>query len=346
MSRFDFKLAVGAISKEAVEAVFSVAQNQDVPLGLIVSKNQIDYDYGYVNGWTTERFMGYIDAMRMLYPRAEVAICRDHCGPGFKETSNGQDVALTIQTDIELGFDLIHVDMCRLPGSDEDRLKATLRTLEFIRELDGNIGIEVGTEENQGIAATDLSRLDWETDAIQKICQPVFYTVQTGSLVKNACQIGSFDEVAMTYAAELLHDKGMKVKEHNADYLTPDEIRARGGLVDAMNIAPELGTIQTATFLDLCRDWRINTHGWAEEVRDKEQWVKWVQYPLELNVPLMLHMAGHYHYTSYRYQQMEAQLQKTLGNLRFWLTGPMGRRIHEYLTNRKALGMGRDPRAE
>ena len=46
------KLFIGPMSKEIVDAVI----DYPVPLGLIPSRRQVDYENGYVNGWVTETF--------------------------------------------------------------------------------------------------------------------------------------------------------------------------------------------------------------------------------------------------------------------------------------------------
>lgn len=44
-----YKLGIGALSSEIIEAVFRYSNNNLIPLMLIASKNQIDWDGGYVN---------------------------------------------------------------------------------------------------------------------------------------------------------------------------------------------------------------------------------------------------------------------------------------------------------
>src|SRR3989338_1438190 len=103
-------LAIGPMSSESVEAVFRYSHFHRKQLMLISSKNQIDWGGGYVNNWTTKKYMDYVGQMKKSYPQADVLICRDHCGPGFNGSHDLRGVYKTIEDDIENGFDLIHMD--------------------------------------------------------------------------------------------------------------------------------------------------------------------------------------------------------------------------------------------
>src|SRR5690242_5038473 len=114
------RIGIGPMSPEIVEAAFRYSSLRRTPLMLIASKNQIDWDGGYVGGWKTTDYMDYVKKMKKKYPRAEIYVCRDHCGPGFKN-DDLDDVYKTIDSDIENGFDLIHVDFCHA-GKDKAHL--------------------------------------------------------------------------------------------------------------------------------------------------------------------------------------------------------------------------------
>ena len=70
------------MSQEAIEAVFSYSSAYAYPLMLIASRNQIDWDRGYV--LRTAEFGDYVCDLGRRYPLADVKVCRDHCGPGFR----------------------------------------------------------------------------------------------------------------------------------------------------------------------------------------------------------------------------------------------------------------------
>ena len=100
------------MSSEIIEATFRYSQYHRTELMLIASKNQIDYNGGYVNSWTTDEYVEFVEEMREEYPHSNVKLCRDHCGPGFNGVYDLDDTYKTIESDVKNGFELIHIDFC------------------------------------------------------------------------------------------------------------------------------------------------------------------------------------------------------------------------------------------
>jgi len=252
--KINSNLGIGPMSSEIIEAVFKYSHFHRKELMLIASKNQIDYQGGYVNRWTTKDYMDYIDQMRDRYSNAKVHICRDHCGPGFNGSYDLKDTYKTIEADIKHGFDLLHIDFCHYKGAKEEQFEETKKAIEHSLKLNPNILFEVGTDENEGINFNllNIEEIEKEFKFFKSFCNPEFYVVQTGSLVKEINQVGNFNKDFVKKVYELLKRKGLKLKEHNADYLTREDIKNREGIVDAMNIAPQLGVIQTMFILKKC----------------------------------------------------------------------------------------------
>jgi hypothetical protein len=307
------KLAIGPMSSEVIEAVFRFSNYNRKQLMLISSKNQIDYSKGYVNNWTTKEYMEFIKSMREKYAYSDVLVCRDHCGPGFNGNSNLEDVYKTIKEDIESGFDLIHIDFCHFNGTREEKLEESKKAIEYCKSLNPNILIEVGTDENTGAnfsITNNLESLEYEINFFKKFISPQFYVVQTGSLVKEIEQVGNFNSDFVKRASDLLKKNGMNLKEHNADYLSREEIEKRKGIVDAMNIAPQLGVVQTQLTLLKCSIYGVDTNEFIEEVYSGKKWVKWLQNNTESNKFLCATIAGHYHFNSESYKKIIEQLEK------------------------------------
>ena len=119
-----------------------------------------------------------------------------------------------------------------------------------------------------------MEELEWEIDFFNGFCKPEFYVVQTGSLVKEINQAGAFNEQFTAKVAKLLKDRDIKLKEHNVDYLPASEITLRRGMVDAMNIAPQLGVIQTQLVLTKCLIYGIDFSDFINEVYAGGKWQK------------------------------------------------------------------------
>ncbi|MCF7910682.1 class II D-tagatose-bisphosphate aldolase, non-catalytic subunit [Candidatus Pacearchaeota archaeon] len=305
-------LGVGPMSSEVIEAIFRSSHYQRKQLMIIASKNQIDYEGGYVNNWTTKEFMEFVYKMKKSYPNSDVKICRDHCGPGFNGNHELSDVYKTIKTDIDNGFDLIHIDFCHFKGSKDEALEESKKAIEYCLKLNPNILLEIGTDENQGtnFGIMNLNELEREINFFKNFCNPEFYVVQTGSLVKEINQVGNFNKEFVEKISEILTKKGLKLKEHNADYLSKENIKKRSGIVDALNIAPQLGVIQTAITLQKCLVYGVDFSKFSEVVYKKGKWKKWLYENSAENKFLCTIIAGHYHFASEEYKNIMEELGK------------------------------------
>jgi hypothetical protein len=305
-------LAAGPMSTEIIEAIFRFSHYNRKELMIIASKNQIDYSKGYVNNWTTREFMDFIGIMKQKYSYSNIKICRDHCGPGFNGIYDLEDTYKTIETDINNGFDLIHIDFCHFQGSKEEQFQESKKVIEYCYKLNPRILIEVGTDENLGtnFNLMNLREVEKEISFFTEFCKPEFYVVQTGSLVKEINQVGNFNKEFVQKISGILKTKGIKLKEHNADYLSREEIEKRGGIVDAMNIAPQLGVLQTMTVLSKCLAYGINFDDFLNEVYEKGKWKKWMHNHTPENKFLCCAIAGHYHFSSENYKKIIEKLNE------------------------------------
>ena len=305
------KLAIGPMSSEIIEAVFRYSHYNRKELMLIASKNQIDYSGGYVNKWATPDYMSFVKEMKSKYQNSKVIICRDHCGPGFNGNFEIEDAYKTIKSDIENGFDLIHVDLCHYPGTKDEKFEASKKLIEYCFSLNPSVMLEIGTDENAGdnFSLSNLYEIENEIDFFKNFCSPEFYVVQTGSLTKEINQVGNFNADFLKSISALLKRKGLKLKEHNADYLSKEEIKKREGIVDAFNIAPQLGVVQTNLVFGKCLVFGIDFTDFVNEVYNGGMWKKWLHNANHENKFLCALIAGHYHFSSDSYKKIINQLE-------------------------------------
>ena len=306
------KLAFGPMSTESIDAVFKYSETFRKEMMLIASKNQIDYSGGYVNNWNTAQYMNFVRKMRTRYPHANVAICRDHCGPGFNGNHDLKDSRMTIKTDIENGFDLIHIDFCHYHGEREEMLARSREATMYALSLNHRIALEIGTDENDGshYSAGEIDRIASDVTFFKEFCNPEFFVVQTGSLIKEMQQVGTFNQEFVGKIHGFLKSQGLKLKEHNADYLSVEEIEQRKGIVDAMNIAPQLGAVQTLTVLQQSRIYGVSPDAFLEEAYNGGKWKKWLNTNNPENRLLCSTIAGHYHFASENYKNLVDRLSK------------------------------------
>lgn len=308
----DSNLGIGPLSSEIIEAIFRYSNYYRKNLMIIASKNQIDHSGGYVNNWTTDDYASNIEKLKQNYPNAVVYICRDHCGPGFNGIYDLPDTYKTIEADIENGFDLIHIDFCHFQGTREERLEEAKKAIKHCLSLNPNISIEVGTDENIGTnyGFLNIDEIEAEVDFFKNFCKPEFFTVQTGSLVKEINQVGSFNKQFVESVSKNLGTRGIKLKEHNADYLSKEEIIQRRGIVSALNVAPQFGVIQTQFVLNKCLIYGINFNDFIEEIYRGGKWKKWLCKNSPENKFLCSIIAGHYHFSSDAYKFLIDKLEK------------------------------------
>jgi len=302
-------LAIGAISYEIVESVFKYSQEHNIQLMLICSRNQIDFSDGYF--LKTQEYNKFISKMRKAYPIADVVLCRDHCGLGFKDGIEDSInlVKETILCDLLCGFDLIHLDVSRMTGSHLSILKELEKLIEFSRSQKDKVLFEVGTDENEKYDALDLNQVRREVDYISNFCEPEFYVARTGSLVKENRNVGKFNTKTALVSA-ILHENNIKFKEHNADYLTSSEISKRENIIDAMNIAPQLGIIQTNCLLSQACVYGIDCTDLENHVYDSRKWEKWLYTNTASNKNLCVQIATHYYYNAKEYVDIMNKLSE------------------------------------
>jgi len=310
MAEIISKLGIGPMSPEIIESVFHYSQKNKTQLMLIASKNQIDYNGGYVNNWNTEQYMNFVKSLKIKYPESDVVICRDHCGPGFNGIFDLEDTYNTIRSDIENGFDLIHIDFCHFKGSKEEMLAESKKAIEYCKSLNPNIKIEIGTDENTGKFYDSPSEILEDLNFYLDFIKPDFYVVQSGSLVMEINQVGSYNDDFMKEVSEVLKSKNVKIKEHNADYLNGKEINKRSNVVGALNIAPQMGVVQTQLMIQKCLQYGIDFNGFLDKSYNSKKWEKWLKDNTSENKFLCSVIAGHYNFKEEEYKLIVNEINK------------------------------------
>jgi hypothetical protein len=290
------------MSREVIEILCNYSHNNKKPLMIIASRNQVDAESGYV--MTTPQIREQLSTL----PTDYIWMCRDHCGPYFLDAEKNlslrdavEATKKTIAYDIEQGFNLIHIDTSRV----EDTYGIAEELFKFCLDLNPNVQFEFGTEENVGVAA---GAIKYKADVAfaKNIPNMQFVVAQTGSLTMEDRQVGSFDVPMVKKLVKFAEAAGVKLKEHNADYLTADQIQLRKKAgVHACNIAPQLGVIQTKKILELARKFDVDSGYFEAEVLASEKWRKWL---IDGDNSVRIAIAGHYCFGSSEYKELENKL--------------------------------------
>lgn len=294
------RLGFGPMSREIIDILCQWTTASERQLMIIASRNQVDAGSGYVMNTAQMR-----DQIRSQ-PNDHVILCRDHCGPYFLDTEKSLDLSQaveatkkTIAGDIEAGFDLIHIDTSRV----DDTYGIAEELIEFCLKLNPGILFEFGTEENVGVAAGAV-KYKQDVAFAKNFPNMQFVVAQTGSLCFEDTQAGGFDSEVVADLVACANDSGVKLKEHNADYLTAEQIQLRKSVgVHALNIAPQLGVVQTKLLKRLAQANGITSewNTFSQKVLDSGRWRKWTHSNTDDQKVVV---AGHYCFASDEYQQL------------------------------------------
>lgn len=284
------------------ETLAKYASRYQRPLMFIASRNQVDAASGYV--MTTQQLAEQISPWHSEF----VMLCRDHCGPYFLDSEKALSLSdaieatkKTIAKDIENGFNLIHIDTSRC----ENEYKVAEDLIEFCLKLNPNILLEFGTEENVGVAAS-VAQYAKDVAFASGFANMRFVVAQTGSLTYEDRQAGTFNIDTVAALVNLADNCNIKLKEHNADYLTAEQIQLRKKTgVHALNIAPQLGVIQTKCVLALADVYGVDSTTFKETVVNSKRWAKWTE---SSNKELQVAVAGHYCFGEDSYLTLEDKL--------------------------------------
>jgi tagatose-1,6-bisphosphate aldolase non-catalytic subunit AgaZ/GatZ len=302
------KLGIGPMSRQIIESVFSYSAKKKAPLMLISSFNQINYLGGYVTN--NNNYAQTVDFLRKKYPDSEVYICRDHCGPGFSSDITMDNLNEAMQYDLDSGFDLMHIDFSKYSQNLDEILNVSKNAIEFIKSKNPDTKFEIGTDENTGNDFRTPDQVNKIADYFKEICDPVFFVIQTGSLIKEIEQVGHFDSDYVKNVLPIINQKNMLIKEHNADYLGTQELQKRQGLVNAVNNAPQFGVLQTTFTIHKALQYGMNITDFLNTSYESKKWVKWLYKSNAENKFLCSVIAGHYNFETDTYRKLVEGISK------------------------------------
>jgi hypothetical protein len=331
------KLGIGPMSKEIIDCLNLFSVKYKTQIMLIASRNQIDikdFGGGYVNKFDTKSYARYIKSKKNKY----LIMARDHCGPytnsNIKKTKNlaneVENTKKTLFSDIQNDFQIIHIDTSKV--NKKFKYKVARDLIKFCnstaKKLNKKIKFEFGCEEHGLLRSINEFKQDLKF--LKQFKNIEYIVCQTGSLVKSVFQVGQFDFQKVPIMKKLALRQGIKLKEHNCDYLNLDQIKLRKShQIDALNIAPEFGYIQSLLTLRLCKKFKIKEFdNFYKLVIKKKSWKKW-NYNNE-NDEIKFLSAAHYHFSNNMYKKIIKKLNKYL-NFEKELYSNISYRLKNYL---------------
>ena len=305
------KLFIGPMSKNVVDAVLNYATENNVKLGLLPSRRQIEFDGGYVNNWLTHEFISYAGKNK------NVVLQRDHAGPLQGKTPDDGTESLIL--DATLGFDYLHIDPWKQYRDLNDGIEETIKLIKLCDTINPDCFYEIGTE--QAIRPYTPDELQIIIESVKEglgenLFNKVIYAViQGGTGIEGTRNIGKFNVSRCKEMIEICQKHGLKSKEHNGDYLTPDGIRKRFKMgLSALNIAPEFGVIETQCILEeiLNHFDEKSLNKFYDLCFQSEKWVKWLPsnincYTNELKKHVIIRTSGHYVFATEEFKEIKSK---------------------------------------
>jgi len=310
------KIFIGPMSKNIVDSIIEYSNDNNVSIGIIPSRRQIENTGGYVNNWKTSEFCKYIREKSN-----NILLVRDHCGPkqGYLE----DDGIESFTDDCKDGmFDVIHVDVWKKNKEYEDGLLDTIRFIELGYKLNPNMLYEVGTEES--IRPTTPNELDRLLTDLRKLLTADVFSkikyavIQSGTALKGNENIGYFDQKRLIEMTDVVKKHELISKEHNGDYLSSELIysKFKNGL-DTINIAPEFGQIETKVILEyIIKNNPELFEDFYKICFDSNRWVKWVSkdFNPQENKEEVINISGHYVFSDLKFIELKSKLGYNLDN--------------------------------
>lgn len=305
------KIFIGPMSKNIVDSIIEYSNENNIPIGIIPSRRQIENTGGYVNNWRTDEFCKYIRNRSN-----NILIVRDHCGPsqGYLD-DDGID---SFKEDCKDGmFDIIHVDVWKKNKDYESGLLETIKFIELGYKINPNVFYEIGTEEAiRKTTPVELEKLlfDLSNMLTPEIFNRIKYLViQSGTALKGNENIGNFNQDRLIEMIKVAKTYNLISKEHNGDYLSDDLLFSKfENELDSINIAPEFGQIETKVILDYIINNKPELFEEFYEIcLESKRWVKWVSddFKPEENKESIINISGHYVFSEPRFIELLNNLE-------------------------------------
>jgi hypothetical protein len=282
------KYFIGPMSKNVVDTIIEFCNKTNNVIGLIPSRRQVEHDGGYVNKWTTEEFSKYVTSLPLQ---------RDHAGPGQGNIDDNGLASLTYDCKY---LNLIHIDPWKKYPRYKEGLEETMKMIRYCYGLNPDIEYEVGTEEAiRRFESWELNELIKDLYAYlpPEVFKKIKYLViQSGTSLKGTNQTGTYDSDRLKRMIKVCKSHALLSKEHNGDYIPVSIIKEKFELgLDAINIAPEFGLIETQTYLDEIGNSDLFDEYW-QICYDSKRWEKWVNPGFDpyINKKELIKICGHY----------------------------------------------------
>lgn len=287
----EYRFGIGPMSKNVVDACVTWANTREEGLALIPSRRQVEYTGGYSNNWTTEGFIQYVKTRA-----PDILLVRDHGGPGQGAVYDSGFFSL--MEDCRCKMDVIHLDPWKTAKQFESGCQWTRYLLDVCFEANPTVQYEIGTEE--AIYPYSADQLDALINHLKRYLRPGrfalirFAVIQCGTALHGNTNTGRYDQNKLSDMLEVCRRHGLLSKQHNGDYLPAGQLNLEfnAGL-NAINIAPEFGQIESQTVLNTITDPAV-VEAFYRLCHDSRRWEKWITPEQAEDRTTLINVCGHY----------------------------------------------------
>jgi len=323
------KLFIGPMSKNIVDAIIEYSNKNEVKIGIIPSRRQVEFDGGYVNNWTTEDFCNYVKSRTN-----NTLLVRDHGGPSQGNTE--EDGLESFIKDCK-HFDVVHVDVWKKHKNYNDGLNATIDFIIRGYDMNPELYYEVGTEEAiRPFTSEELDLLltDLKSRLPKEVYSKILYAVvQSGTALKGNTNIGNYNNERLIKMLEVVSKHGLISKEHNGDYIDDYILKDKFNCgLETINVAPEFGQLETKVILEEIGDNQVLLDKFYELCYDSKRWVKWVSndfVPSENKIEL-INICGHYVFSEPKFIEIKQLLSNDID---LKIKNKIQQRIDRFMSN-------------
>jgi hypothetical protein len=160
----------------------------------------------------------------------------------------------------------------------------------------------VGTE--QSIRYFGSEQIDMLLNDLKNKLQPPIFekikyiVIQSGTSLKENTNTGKYNSIRLKQMISVGKKYNKLTKEHNGDYMPIKLIKEKMSLgLDAINIAPEFGQIETSVYLEAIKEKDLGLFDKLYEIcYISNRWRKWVdkEFIPENNKERLINICGHY----------------------------------------------------
>jgi hypothetical protein len=300
------KFYIGPVTKNTIDTVIQYSLEYNTEFVFIPSRRQIEYNGGYVNGFTTKDFTEYVKSKNN-----KILIERDHGGPGQGKIDD--DGVESLKEDCKY-LDIIHIDPWKKYPIFEDAVEWTLKLINCCYSLNNDITYEIGTEE--GIRPIDSEELDRFVEQVKcKLLPEIFekikfLVIQCGTNLLEQSNIGTYDSEKLKRMIEVCKKYNLIAKEHNGDWISSDIVKnkEKAGLT-CINIAPEFGEIESSVLITNFKENPEDLESFFKICYESNTWKKWVspEFNPFTNKEKLIKICGHYNFTNQTFLDIKSK---------------------------------------